>query len=241
MRFASLSTPTYSTPRMAGLQAQASTANVAPQKAEAFTPPSGRIQRQGFKDETQVYQAIKAIETHLEKLTESPELWGRLKEVFRDEFGHTPQQAFQTHKANLQAQLEILQSQLDTGNYTGQGAYLVGLDFIVADLRWAQLQGADLRGAQFDRPDLQGAQLQGAQLQGADLFGAQLQGAQLQGADLRGAQMELIFGVPLGCTLRQLRQVKNPYTILPLLIRTAWQRSQEKIKKFLAARAGQGQ
>ncbi|MFN9691360.1 MAG: pentapeptide repeat-containing protein, partial [Vampirovibrionales bacterium] len=204
MRMTSLSTPNYSTPRMAGLQAQASTANMAQaQKADAFTP-SGRLQRQGFKDETQVYQAIKAIDTHLGRLTESPELWGRLKEVFMDEFGHIPKQAFQTHQANLQAQLEILKGQLDTRKYTGQWAYLVGLDLRKADLRkadlrWAQLQGADLQRAILDR----------AQLQGAILDRAQLQWAILSEADLTDVDLKGAFGVPRGITPEMLATARN--------------------------------
>ena len=190
MRFASLSNPTYSTPRMAGLQAQASTANVAQaQKAEAFTP-SGRIQRQGFKNEAQVKLAIKAIETHLKELTEESELWDRVKEVFRGVLGKIHPQAFKTHKEDLEEQLGILNSQLISGNYTGEGAYLVGLDLQGADLQGAKLRFAKLHGAQLQKADLLGADLLWAKLQGADLLGANLRGAKLQGTELQWANLQ---------------------------------------------------
>ena len=69
MRFASLSTPTYSTPRMAGLQAQASTENMAQaQQTEAFTP-SGRLQRQGFHlSQVQTGELIGIITQHQDAL-----------------------------------------------------------------------------------------------------------------------------------------------------------------------------
>jgi uncharacterized protein YjbI with pentapeptide repeats len=226
MRLTSLSTPTYSTPRRAGLQAQASTANVAQaQKAEAFTP-SGRIQRQGFKNEAQVKLAIKAIETHLEELTEGSELWVRLKEVFMDEFGHIPQKAFQTHMVNLQAQLETLKGQLISEEYTGEGAYLVGLDLQGANLQWAILQWANLQGAILREADLQGASLdranlhkailREAKLQWAELWKANLHEADLDGADLDGANLDGAFGVPLGIEPLKCPQLKN--TILEYCI-----------------------
>jgi hypothetical protein len=71
MRFASLSTPTYSTPRMAGLQAQTSTVNVTQaQKAEAFTPPSGRLQRQGFANVEQLERFAAHIKQQIERHNE---------------------------------------------------------------------------------------------------------------------------------------------------------------------------
>jgi uncharacterized protein YjbI with pentapeptide repeats len=184
---------------MAGLQAQASTANVAQaQKAEAFTP-NGRIQRQGFKNEAQVKLAIKAIETHLEDLTEESELWDRVKEVFRD-FGKIPQTAFESHRANLKKQLEILQGQLISKEYTGRTAYLVGLDMQGADLQGAILWGAKLQkaklqlagliGADLFQANLREAKLQGAKLQLAGLIGANLRWADLRWADFLGAYLE---------------------------------------------------
>ncbi|MFN9691387.1 MAG: pentapeptide repeat-containing protein [Vampirovibrionales bacterium] len=214
MRLTSLSNPTYSTPHMAGLQAQASTANMAQaQKAEAFTS-SGRIQRQGFATAEQVGLAIKAIETHLKELTEKSELWGRVQVVFRGEFGHTPQQAFQTHKANLQAQLETLQGQLISKKYTGQGAYLVGLDLIGADLFGAQLQGAQLQGTQLDWANLGWTDLRGADFQNASLRGVNLNSASLKLVKslvdpLRGTNLEGAFGLVDGLTPEMLATARN--------------------------------
>jgi hypothetical protein len=55
---------------MAGLQAQASTANVAQaQKAEAFTP-SGRLQRQGFQNIEQLEQFAAHIQRQIERHNE---------------------------------------------------------------------------------------------------------------------------------------------------------------------------
>ncbi|MFN9691388.1 MAG: pentapeptide repeat-containing protein [Vampirovibrionales bacterium] len=173
MRFATLSTPTYSTPRTAGLQAQASTTNMAQsQKAEAFTP-SGRLQRQGETTRKHVEMLIDAIDTYLAEAVDADALVGGLLE----------------HCENLAEEVATLEYQLATGNYTVVGAYLVGLDLRnadlrKADLRWAQLQGAKLKGAK-----LQGADLRGAILRKADLRWAQLQGAILDLADLRKAKL----------------------------------------------------
>jgi uncharacterized protein YjbI with pentapeptide repeats len=162
------------------------------QKAEAFTP-SGRLQRQGFKNEAQVKLAIKAIETHLENFEKDTEteLWSRLVEVFRDVFREFfPRAPHRKHRQNLERQLQILNGQLDSRNYTGEGAYLMGLDLQGADLQGAVLQGAQLQGAQLQGAQLQGAQLQEAQLQLAQLQGAQLQEAKLQGAKLKDANLQ---------------------------------------------------
>jgi uncharacterized protein YjbI with pentapeptide repeats len=222
MRFATLSTPTYSTPRMAGLQAQASTANVAQaQQTEAFTP-SGRLQRQGFKNEAQVMLAINAIRDQLKKL-------GNLA---------TLEQIFPGHQNKLETQLETLLGQLSSREYTGKGAYLVGLNFEGADFRGADFRGANLQKAILDRAQLQEAILDRAQLQGANLRSAQMRGAQLRwanlrwayfrgaqlqevqfqgaifnGADFEGADLEDACGLPLGITSEQLQGAINSQSL----------------------------
>lgn len=87
--------------------------------------------------------------------------------------------------------------------------WIQGGNFIEADLRGADLQGAHLEGTKFVRAKLQGANLTGTRLWNADLAGAsapstnlrrailqnttlsaaQLQGADLTSADLRGANI----------------------------------------------------
>ena len=57
-------------------------------------------------------------------------------------------------------------------------------DFMLADLRDANLYGADLRDA-----NLYGANLRAANLRGADLYGADLRLADLRDANLRGANL----------------------------------------------------
>jgi hypothetical protein len=56
---------------MAGLQAQTSTANVAPQKTEAFTP-SGRLQRQGFENIEQLEYFALHIKIQIDRLKIDP-------------------------------------------------------------------------------------------------------------------------------------------------------------------------
>ena len=220
MRLTSLSTPTYNPSPATAFQAKGFQNVAQAQKADAFTP-SGRIQRQGFKNEAQVKLAIKAIETHLKELTEGSELWGRLKEVFRGDLGKIPQTAFETHRENLKKQLEILKGQLLSKEYTGRMAYLVGLDLQGADLQgailWgAKLQKADFLGAYLDRANLHKAILREAKLQWADLFGANLHEADLFGANLDGANLDGAFGVPLGIKPLAWRELKD--TILEYCI-----------------------
>ena len=210
MRFASLSTPTYSTPRMAGLQAQASTANVTQaQKAEAFTPPSGRIQRQGQTTRKHVEMLIAAIEKHIREAFDAGALAQGLSE----------------HHNKLLKQRESLNKQLEPkknwgsrlvewipggkkfscqkGYFAGidlrgsnlagidlRGSNLLGIDFTHAELQGAKLQGADLRGAILRKADLRWAQLQGAILDLANLNWVNLRFANFQGASLKGANLQ---------------------------------------------------
>ncbi len=214
MRFASLSTPTYSTPRMAGLQAQASTANVAQaQKAEAFTP-SGRIQRQGVTTRKHVEMLIEAIDEHLKNR------W--LVSQFEWDLPR--------HKENLRIQRESLQNQLKqpskkgisrfvewisggkkfsckNGYFAGldlQGLNLAGIDLGGSDLRWAKLQGAIL-----DLADLSWAELYFSNFQEASLKGANLQEADMMQTTLKDADLEGAFGYVYGLTPERLQNAKN--------------------------------
>ena len=72
----------------------------------------------------------------------------------------------------------------------GQGAYLVQLQLVGGDLRWANLKWANLQRANLQGADLRGANLRGANLQGADLSDAELLGAELDEADLFGAELD---------------------------------------------------
>jgi uncharacterized protein YjbI with pentapeptide repeats len=189
MRLTSLSTPTYSTPRRAGLQAQASTANVAQaQKAEAFTP-SGRLQRQGKTTRKHVEMLIDAIDKHLKEALDAGEI--KLNSL--------------RHHPELRQQRQILQDQLEEPSKKGidrliewisggrkfscQNGYFVGLDLQEADLAGIDLRGSNLLGIDFTHADLRGAKLQGADLRGAILRKADLRFAQLQGAKLRYADL----------------------------------------------------
>jgi hypothetical protein len=154
MRFATLSTPTYSTPRMAGLQAQASTANVAPQKAEAFTP-SGRIQRQGKTTRKHVEMLIAAIDKHLRNPLRV--WWLGIH--------------FPGHRQRLESELEGLKKQLGD-NKIGKVRYLLGIDLSLFDLA-----GADFAGTNLTKVKLNGANLHGTNLKEAELHGANLKGA----------------------------------------------------------------
>ena len=62
-------------------------------------------------------------------------------------------------------------------------------DFMLADLRDANLYGADLRDANLYGANLRDANLRDANLRGANLRAANLRGADLYGADLRLADL----------------------------------------------------
>jgi len=212
MRLATLSNPTYSTPRMAGLQAQASTANVAPQKAEAFTP-SGRLQRQGKTTRKHVEMLIAAIDKHLIEALDA-------REITMNSLRHHPE---------LRNQRQILQDQLEQPSKKGidrliewisggrkfscQNGYFVGLDlqgldFSGADFSESKFQYSNFSRAILDRAildwtDLRGAKFEDASLMGtslhrANMLGANLHRAQCRGADLSEAALQGAFGVPLG-------------------------------------------
>jgi uncharacterized protein YjbI with pentapeptide repeats len=198
---------------MAGLQAQASTANVAQaQKAEAFTP-SGRLQRQGKTTRKHVEMLIAAIDKHLAKALDAGEI--KLNSL--------------RHLHELRQQRQSLQDQLEEPSKEGidglserisggkkfscENGYFVGLDlrgldfsgadfseskfqysnFSRAILDRAILDWTDLRGAKFEDASLMGTSLHRANMLGANLHRAQCQGAKFQDAALQNA-----FGVPLG-------------------------------------------
>ena len=215
MRLASLSNPTYSTPRMAGLQAQASTANVAQaQKSDAFTP-SGRIQRQGVTTRKHVEMLIAAIDTHLKEAIDAREL---------------TMNSIRSHLDELRQQRQSLQDQLEEPSKKGisrlfewisggkkfscengyfVGLNLQGLDFSGADFSESKFQYSDFSGAKLDRAILDWADLRGAKFQDASLRGANLQDADMLQTTLKDADLEGAFGYVHGLTPESLQNAKN--------------------------------
>ena len=207
MRLATLSNPTYSTPRMAGLQAQASTANVAPQKAEAFTPPSGRIQRQGLKvNPVQAKALIRRIEAQLNAL-ENPSSFQRFaRNFYRKSFGDANRQnpsiverAIKKLAQKLMPKppvpmnirgsviAEWREALVYLKNHDSRSKNtLIRLRYL--DLSRLRLNGADfshltLTHCKFNKSALIGATFQGAVLTGTSFKGASLEGANFAFAD----------------------------------------------------------
>ncbi len=178
MRFASLSTPTYSTPRMAGLQAQASTENVAPQKAEAFTP-SGRIQRQGKTTRKHVEMLIAAIDTHLKEAIDASKITinsiSHLHEL-RQQRQSLQDQLKQPSKKGISRLFEWISG---GKKFSCENGYFAGLD----------LRGLDFRGADFTDASFAGANLDGASLRHTRLKGTRFNSAFLCHTSFKGARI----------------------------------------------------
>jgi uncharacterized protein YjbI with pentapeptide repeats len=186
---------------MAGLQAQASTANVAQaQKAEAFTP-SGRLQRQGKTTRKHVEMLIDAIDKHLKEALDAGEI--KLNSL--------------RHHPELRNQRQILQHQLEQPSKKGidglferisggrkfscQNGYFVGLD----------LQGLDFSGADFQDSNFQYSNFSRAILDSADLRGTNLQDSDLRDVDLRTSHLKnasLLRGI-LGKTKLRAEQLRD--------------------------------
>jgi uncharacterized protein YjbI with pentapeptide repeats len=219
MRLASLTNSNPSTPRMAGLQAQASTANVAQaQKAEAFTPPSGRIQRQGQTTRKHVEMLIAAIDKQLREAFDANAL----------------AQGFSEHHEKLLTQRESLLRQLKPKKTWGsrlletllggrklscQNGYFAGLDLQGLDFSGVDFQDSNFQYSNFSRAILDSADLRGTQLSFANFKKAKLRDANLNGADwtktrlledpLKGADLEGAFGRVDGLTPERLATAKN--------------------------------
>jgi hypothetical protein len=207
MRLATLSTPTYSTPRMAGLQAQASTANMAQaQKAEAFTP-SGRLQRQGLKvSPVQAKALLRRIEAQLNVL-ENPSSFQRFaRNFYRKSFGDANRQnpSIVERAIKKLAQKLMPESPVPMNirgsviaewrkalvylkNHDSRSTNtLIRLRYL--DLSRLRLNGADfshltLTHCKFNKSALIGATFQGAVLTGTSFKGASLEGANFAFAD----------------------------------------------------------
>jgi hypothetical protein len=204
---------------MAGLQAQASTANVAQaQKAEAFTP-SGRLQRQGKTTRKHVEMLIDAIDKHLKEALDAGEI--KLNSL--------------RHHPELRNQRQILQHQLEQPSKKGidrliewisggrkfscQNGYFVGLDLQGLDFSGADFQDSNFQYSNFSRAILDSADLRGTQLSFANFKKAKLRDANLNGADwtktrlledpLKGADLEGAFGRVDGLTPERLATAKN--------------------------------
>ena len=84
---------------------------------------------------------------------------------------------------------------------------------VMADLRWADLQGVNLREANLQGANLlRGADLQGVNLRGADLRWADLQGVNLRGADLQGADLQEAVGNMIEVKSAQFERYKLTWT-----------------------------
>ena len=209
MRFASLSNPTYSTPRMAGLQAQASTTNVAQaQKTEAFTP-SGRLQRQGFKNAVQLEYFALHIEKQIDKLKNDPGFsfvlpaWGRtLKQLNKAiAFHNNPSPASADSgvfgwvseiKQQLKhAYLSHIYGLKNLGRYIN----LPEMEFLGLDLSGATLDGGNFTGASFAGANLDRASLRKTRLKGTNFNFAFLCHTSFEGARIgrRGSSNPTIF------------------------------------------------
>ena len=194
MRFATLSNPTYSTPRMAGLQAQASTANVAQaQKADAFTP-SGRIQRQGLKvSPVQAEALIRRIEAQLNVLEnpssfyrkslsdpnrQNPSIVKRVINKLAQKFMPKPPVPESIRDQVIQEWREAL-------------VYLKNHDYrsinTAIKLRYLDLSRLGLNGADFSHLTLTHCKFNKSALIGATFQGAVLTGTSFKGASLEGA------------------------------------------------------
>jgi hypothetical protein len=221
---------------MAGLQAQASTTNVAQaQKAEAFTP-SGRMQRQGFANAEQVGLVIAAIDKQLAIL--NPEMFFPDPPSFTDSERQVAQllaKLYPWYQGGLLITKFALEKSppyprlLDLQGLDLQGADLQGLALQDAQLLWTKLRQAklrqanlpganmtsailseaDLTGAKLPRANLSKTYLSQTKLQGADLRWANLHEAIVNGADLEGADLDGAFGVPLGITPEMLATARN--------------------------------
>jgi hypothetical protein len=208
MRFATLSTPTYSTPRMAGLQAQTSTANVAQaQKAEAFTP-SGRIQRQGFWiGKVQTEELIGIITKHQDALNmmiadekKSPFQrfrWKRLTNpIYRRLSRVIPQEERHTIVSTWQEQLGKLQQYSRDNDFTKISpnlenqlvlSYLdlAGFDFNHAILENVVFKYTDLSRAIFINTDLRGVDFRTARFRNTLLVDCILKDTKLTAQQLK--------------------------------------------------------
>ena len=203
MRLATLSNPTYSTPRMAGLQAQASTANVAQaQQTEAFTP-NGRIQRQGFRNLNQLKRFAKNIE---EEIKRHNEICKRMIEhATVPAFGNAllsdvvdnKTQAFgyvQSWKKTLQELNKAIAFHQNLSPAPGNLGVFGWFSKITQQLKHpylAHIYGLKNLGRYIDLPQMEflGLELSGATLDRANFTGASFAGADLYEASLRNTNL----------------------------------------------------
>ena len=188
MRFASLSTPTYSTPRMAGLQAQASTANVAQaQKADAFTP-SGRIQRQGFQNIEQLEYFALHIKIQIDRLKNDPGFsfvlpaWKRTLKQLNKAIAFHKNPSPEPANSGVFGWASKIKQQLKHSYLS----HIYGLKNLgrYIDLPFMEFLGLDLSGATLDRANFTEASFAGAYLDGASLRHTRLKGTRFNYAVL---------------------------------------------------------
>jgi hypothetical protein len=193
MRLTSLSTPTYSTPRRAGLQAQASTANVAQaQKAEAFTP-SGRIQRQGFKNVEQLERFATHIEKKISENTFSIPKGSWLDNISTGDslqFPYVPAWERTLEKLN-----EAIAFHKNLSPAPANSGVFGWVSQIKKQFKHAYLSHKfrlNNLGRYLDLPQMEfsGLNLSGATLDGADFTKASFAGANLDRASLRKTKLE---------------------------------------------------
>jgi uncharacterized protein YjbI with pentapeptide repeats len=193
MRIASLPTSTYSSPRMAGLQTQASTANTAPQVADAFTPTKS-IQRQGLGLSPKHIEAVflPVLEKKIKFFQEEINLDNVLPES-------DPKYLHERLNILNESKKELTSS-LKTGKAPKLGLKLYELDFKGynlegVDLSWYDLSWSDLTEVQMNNAECIGtrfysSKMNGVQLKNTNLFKSSLTHADLTNADLENAKLK---------------------------------------------------
>jgi hypothetical protein len=186
---------------MAGLQAQASTANVAPQKAEAFTPPSGRIQRQGFRmSGSQAKALIRRIEAQLNVLEnpssfyrksfsdpnrQNPSIVERVINKLAQKFMPEPPVPESIRPQVIQEWKEaLIYLKNPSSSSLNTAIKLRYLDLSRLGLNDADFSKCILTHCKFNKSALIGATFQGAVLTGTSFKGASLEWANFAFANL---------------------------------------------------------
>ena len=181
MRLTPLSTPAYTSPRLASHQA--SSPSVQASKPDAFTPSTSslRLQRQGFTVEGIRAEILPALEKRIQDL--ETYLQDNEKMTFRE-----MQQATLVVLQNTQNKINTtIAGKKATDLVRIEGLQLLGLDLTGANLTDAYLRGANLSGAKLIKANLTNAILENVNLHDADLTEANFYKANLTNAILTEA------------------------------------------------------
>ena len=213
MRLTPLSTPAYTSPRLASHQASSPSAEAS--KPDAFTP-SLRQQRQGFTVAGIEAEVLPRLEQHINEAQallnrqNLEKFWsGTLKSRLLDwqQTQKTLQDAIVGKDKGDRIEIKGLKfpdfnfQNMDLSEGYLEQADLIRADFTGANLSKANLKNTNLVGALLNRANLRladlfqanmyKASLKRAQLQGANMERAYLWGANLSEANLRGAILKL--------------------------------------------------